>query len=95
MLKFRPVDSSNLDVVELARLVPGLEVEHAELGPALQPRQGQAHVAVRGGAEPLVAVQPQQHQDIFRRGRASNLRNYNAMLQKLRASFVNVILQNL
>ena len=62
---FRPVDSSNLDVVELARLVPGLEEEHAELGPALQPRQGQAHVAVRGGAEPLVAVQPQHQQDIF------------------------------
>ena len=51
--------NSNLDIVELTGLVPGLEIEHAEPGPALQPRQGEAHVAVRGGAEPLVAVQPQ------------------------------------
>ena len=51
--------NSNLNVVELSGLVPGLEIEHAELGVALQPRQGEAHVAVGGGAEPLVAVQPQ------------------------------------
>ena len=57
--------NSNLDIVELAGLVPGLEIEHAELGVALQPRQGEAHVAVGGGAEPLVAVQPQHQQDIF------------------------------
>ena len=47
----------NLNVVQSPRLVPGLEVEHAELVPALHPGQAHAHVAIRGRAEPFVAVQ--------------------------------------
>ena len=49
-----------LDVIQSPRLVPGLEVEHAELVPALRPGQAHAHVAVGGGAKPLVAIKSKQ-----------------------------------
>ena len=51
----------DLDIVELSLVIPCLEVEHAELVAGVAPLvlhsgQGHAHVAIRGGAEPLVAI---------------------------------------
>ena len=55
----------DLDIVELSLVIPGLEVEHAELVAGVAPLvlhfgQGHAHVAIRGGAEPLVAIKSKQ-----------------------------------
>ena len=47
----------DLDIIEPAGVCPCLEEEHAQLAVALRPGQSEADVAIRGGAEPLVAVQ--------------------------------------